>query len=43
VYEKKGRTTVNLKQNIGGRSDNSFSQHAAKNNAELPERLAGMF
>jgi len=43
VYEKKGRTTVDLKQNIRGRSGSSFSQHAATSDAELPETLAGMF
>jgi hypothetical protein len=43
VYEKKPRTTVDLKQNIWGRSGRSFSQHAATSDAELPETLAGMF
>jgi len=43
VYEKKPRTTVDLKQNIRGRSGSSFSQHAATSDAELPEMIAGMF
>jgi hypothetical protein len=42
VYEKKPRTTVDLKQNIGGRTGSSFSQHVATSEAELPETLAGM-
>jgi len=43
VYEKKPRTTVDLKQNIRGRSGNSFSQRAATSDAGLPKTLAGMF
>jgi hypothetical protein len=40
--KRKPRTTADLKQNIRGRSDSSFSQHAAMSDAELPEKLAGM-
>jgi hypothetical protein len=41
VYEKKPRTTVDLKQHQG-RSGISFSQHAATSDAELPETLEEM-
>jgi len=43
VYEKKPRTTVDLKQNIRGRRGSSFSQYVATSDAGLPEMLAGMF
>jgi hypothetical protein len=43
VYEKKPRTTVDLKQNIRGRSGSNFSHHAATSKAELPETRVGMF
>ena len=41
VYEKKPRTTVDLKQNIRKKSGSIFSQHAATSDAELPETLGG--
>jgi hypothetical protein len=41
VYEKKPRTTVDMKQNIR-EEGSSFSQHAPKSEAELPETLGGM-
>jgi hypothetical protein len=41
VYEKKPRTTVDLKQNIGEEVAGNFSQYAATSEAELPETLAG--
>ena len=40
VYEKKPRTTVNLKQNIRDEMGSNFSQQAATSDAELPETLA---
>jgi hypothetical protein len=43
VYEKKPRTTVDLKQNIKEEvAGSNFSQHAATSDAELPQRLGGM-
>jgi hypothetical protein len=39
VYEKKPRTTVDLKQ-LQVRSGSNFSQHAATSDAELAETLA---
>jgi hypothetical protein len=42
VYEKKRRTTVDLKQNIRGRSGSNFFHHAATSDAELPETLGGI-
>jgi hypothetical protein len=40
VYEKKPRTTEDLKQNVQGRSGSNSSNHAATSDAELPETLA---
>jgi hypothetical protein len=34
---------VDLNQNIRGKSGSSFSQYAATSDAEIPERLAGIF
>jgi len=42
MYEKKPRTTVDLKQNIRDEVAAIFSQHAATSDAELPETLEGM-
>jgi hypothetical protein len=42
VYEKKPRTTVDLKQNVRDEVAADFSQHAATSDAELPEMLRGM-
>jgi len=42
VHGKKPMKTVDLKQNIRGRSGSNFSHHAATSDAELPETLAGM-
>jgi hypothetical protein len=42
VYEKKPRTTMDLKQNIREEVAAVFFQHAATSDAELPERLGRM-
>jgi hypothetical protein len=41
VYEKKPRTTVDLKQNIREEVAAISLQHAATSDAELPETLRG--
>jgi len=40
---KETKDNSGLETEHQGRSDSSFSQHAAKSDAELPEMLTGMF
>jgi hypothetical protein len=43
VYEKKPRTTVDLKQNIRGKVAGISPNMLPTSDAEIPEKLGGMF